>query len=160
MLVIVPGQAVAWDVITQADNFSLWTQVSCCLQRDVLVYLYLSYWMNLFSFPWFSSRDLFLSLLREWRMGRMHSKLAVVLPLKLRAEVFVCLFLCAWSCCCWSHSHLQPEQCHQGTGDAPQQHLCVHQGKNYFSSVRLEECCPQAGPALAETHSSSSLGWL
>lgn len=64
----------------------------------------------------------------------MHSKLAVVLPLKARAEVFVCPFVCARSCCWWSHSHLQAEQCNQGTGAAPQQ-LCVHQGKLYFSSA-------------------------
>lgn len=146
MLIIVPGLAVAWDIVRQADNFSLWTYVSRCLQRDILVYLYPSYWIS-FYFLNFLQQIFFFSLLRDWRRGRIHSKLAVVLPLKARAEVFVCPFLCAWSCCWWSHSHLQPEQCNQGTGAAA---LCASGQALLLICIRMEECCPQAGPPLAE----------
>lgn len=108
MLMVVPGQAVAWDTLWQADSFSLWVCVSCHLWRDMLVYLYSSYWIS-FDFLQFLHQIFFFHIWETGGGGRIHSKLAVVLPLKPSA-VYMCLLPCIRSRCWWSLSNMQPEQ--------------------------------------------------
>lgn len=130
MLIIVPGLAVAWDIVRQADNFSLWTYVSCCLQRDILVYLYPSYWISFYFLNFLQQLFFF----RFWETGGGGGYIQSWLWCFLlkREQKFLCARFCVLGAVAGGAI---PTCSLSSVTKAPGQQLCVHQGKLYFSSA-------------------------